>query len=113
MFEKKLELQNALVEAEEALNQHTVELADAGAVQGYVEELRKLLESSEIMEQKTFLRSFVEGVEVGGGEVTVKYKIPFVDGGGDGERVGVLPFIQDGSPASKSFRFVPDFHLIR
>ena len=104
MFEKKLELQNALVEAEEALNQHTVELADAGAVQGYVEELRKLLESSEIMEQKTFLRSFVEGVEVGGGEVTVKYKIPFVDGGGDGERVGVLPFIQDGSPASKSHK---------
>ena len=44
------------------------------------------------------LRSFVEGIEVGEGEVTVRYRMPFRDGI-VGDEVGVLPIIQNGSPS--------------
>ena len=43
----------------------------------------------------------MEGVEVGAGEVTVRYTIPCINGGSAGETVGVLPFVQDGLPASQ------------
>ena len=98
LFSKKDALQKAKAEAEEALRYHTIELADPEVVRAYVEDLRGLLEASEIVEQKTFLRSFVEGVDVGSSEVTIKYTIPMLPENSSMETVGVLPFIQNGSP---------------
>ena len=85
--------------AEEALRCHTIELADPEVVRAYVQDLKGLLEASGIVEQKAFLKSFVEGIEVGESEVTVKYTIPMIPEGPPAETVGVLPFIQNGSPS--------------
>ena len=76
-----------------------LKLADEGAVQAYVEDLRSLLENSEIMERKAFLRSFVKAIDVDRDEVTVRYTLPVFPDGRVGETVGVLPSIQNGSPS--------------
>ena len=98
MFQKKEELQQARAEAEEALRDRTIELADEGVVKAYVEDLRALLEESSIMEQKAFLKSFVQRIEVGDSDVKVIYTIPMLPGGPITETLGVLPFVQNGSP---------------
>jgi site-specific DNA recombinase len=95
LFQKKEDLQQASSEAEEALRDRTIELADAGVVKAYVEDLRALLEESSIMEQKAFLKSFVQRIEVGDSDVKVIYTIPMLPGGPITETLGVLPFVQN------------------
>ncbi len=98
LFAKKEELQQVKAEAEEALRYRTIELADPGVVRAYVKDLKGLLEESEIVEQKAFLKSFVEKIEVGDSEVKVIYTIPMLPNSSPTEAIGVLPFIQNGSP---------------
>jgi site-specific DNA recombinase len=97
LFQKKEELLEARGEAEEALRCQATELADPEIVRGYVKDLKQLLEESELVEKKAFLKSFVERIEVGESEAKVVYTIPALAGSLATETVGVLPFIQDGS----------------
>lgn len=98
LFEKKEELQQAKAEAEEALRYRTIELANPEVVREYVQDLKKLLEESSIVEQKAFLKSFVERIEVGDSEAKVVYTIPMLPDKSPSEAVGVLPFIHKGPP---------------
>lgn len=98
LFEKKEQLQQAKVEAEEALRYHTIELTDAEVVREYVQDLKRLLEESSIVEQKAFLKSFVERIEVDDSEMKVVYTIPMPADNSPAETVGVLPFIHNGPP---------------
>lgn len=59
----------------EALRCHTIELADPRAVRAYVQDLRGLLEASAIVEQKAFMKSFVEGIDVGQSEFYLSYRM--------------------------------------
>jgi len=96
---KREELLQAKAKAESALQYRTVELADPDVVRAYVRDLGSLLEGSGMTEQKAFLKSFVEAIEVGESEATIKYTIPMLVKGSPEEKVGVLPFIQGGSPS--------------
>ncbi len=98
LFAKKEELQQAKAEAEDALRYHTIEIADPHVVRAYVEDLKRLLEESGIVEQKAFLKSFVQGIEVCDSEIMVKYTIPMPPDTSPGQTVGVLPFVQNGPP---------------
>ncbi len=98
LFAKEEELQQAKAEAEEALRYRTIELADPEVVRAYVQDLRGLLEASGIVKQKAFLKSFVDRIEVGDSEVKVVYTIPMLPESSPEKTVGVLPFIQNGSP---------------
>lgn len=98
LFQKREELQQAKAEAEEALRYRTIELAKPEVVRVYVNDLRNLLAESSIVEQKAFLKSFVERIVVGDSEVKVVYTIPMLPDSPPAEAVGVLPFIQNGSP---------------
>ena len=71
-------------------------IADIRIVRHYVDDLRDLLEKSSIVEQKDFLKSFVERIEVCDSEVKIYYTIPMPPSSMSEERVGVLPFIQHG-----------------
>ena len=66
-------------------------------MRGYVKDLKQLLEESELVEKKAFLKSFVERIEVDESEAKVIYTIPMPPANVAAETVGVLPFIQDGS----------------
>ena len=76
LVEKKEEFRQARAEAEEALHCQMIQLADPDVVRAYVTDLKQLLERSELVEQKAFLKSFVERIEVGECDAKVIYTIP-------------------------------------
>jgi len=96
LFQKKEELQRAKAEAEEALRYQAVDMADPQIVRDYVDDLRGLLERSSIIEQRGFLKSFVEKIEVGDSEVKMYYTIPMPPNSLPEETVGVIPFVHQG-----------------
>ncbi len=98
LFEKKEELQQAKLEAEEALKYHTVELASRAVVSEYVQDLRALLEESSIVSQKVFLRSFVERIEVDDTNAKIIYTMSMPPYNAPTDMVGVLPIVPDGPP---------------
>ena len=53
-----------------------VNMADSLVVRDYVDDLRGLLERSSIIEQRGFLKPFVDRIEVGDSELKMYYTIP-------------------------------------
>ena len=82
-----------------ALRAKKLEIKDVPVMRHYVEDLRYLLGSATIMEQKAFLKSFVKGIDISNSEVTVNYTLPIPPLNADKETVGVLAFIQSGEPS--------------
>jgi hypothetical protein len=66
----------AKADVEEILRYKSVDMADPQVVQGYADDLRSLLAKSSITEQRSFLKSFVERIEVDESEAKVYYTIP-------------------------------------
>jgi len=93
---KKEELLQANADAEEFLHYKSVDMADSQVVQDYADDLRCLLAKSSITEQKSFLKSFVEMIEVDESEAKVYYNIPMPPYSVSEETVGVLPFVHHG-----------------
>ena len=67
-------------------------------IQEYINDLRSLLGSSPIVEQRALLKSFVEEIKINKEEVTFHYTLPMPPGDSTEEVIGVLPFIQHGRP---------------
>ena len=86
----------AKTEVEEILRYENVDMADPQVVQDYADDLRSLLAKSSITEQRSFLKSFVERIEVDESEVKVYYTIPMPPHSVSEETVGVLPFVHHG-----------------
>lgn len=99
LLQKKQDLEAAKAQAGEKMRQHALELGKPETVRAYASDLRRLLDESSIIHQKTFLRSFVKSVGVKGSEVEIVYKIPIPPSSPDGGNgVEILPAIQNGSP---------------
>ena len=81
-----------------SLKLNVIELPDFRLIQKYVEDIRKLLAESPIIEQKAFLKSFVKDIQVGKDTVTVNYNLPMPPARSDRDTVGVLPFVTNGRP---------------
>lgn len=96
LFQKKEELQQAKAEAEEALCFKAVDIAEPQVVRDYANDLRSLLAGSCIAEQRGFLKSFVERIELDDSEVKVYYTIPVAPYSLSKETAEVLPFVHDG-----------------
>jgi len=96
LSQKKEELLQAKADAEEILRYKSVDMADAQVVQDYADDLRSLLAKSSITEQRSFLKSFVERIEVDESEAKVYYTIPMPPHSVSEETVGVLPFVHHG-----------------
>ena len=96
LFQKKEELQQAKANAEEALRYQAVDMANPQVVRDYVADLRGLLERSSIIEQRSFLKSFVDRIEVGDSKVNMYYTIPMPPSSLPEETVGVIPFVHHG-----------------
>jgi len=96
LSQKKEELLQAKADAEEILRYKSVDMADPQVVQDYADDLRSLLAKSSITEQRSFLKSFVERIEVDESEAKVYYTIPMPPYSVSEETVGVLPFVHHG-----------------
>jgi len=86
----------AKADAEEILRYKSVDMADTQVVKDYADDLRSLLTKSSITEQRSFLKSFVERIEVDESEAKMYYTIPMPPYSGSEETVGVLPFVHHG-----------------
>ena len=64
LSQKKEELLQAKVEVEETLRHKSVDTADPQVVRDYAIDFRNVLTKSSITEQRSFLKSFVERIEV-------------------------------------------------
>ena len=76
LCQKKEELLQAKSDAEEILRYKSVDMADPKVVKDYADDLRNLLAKSSITEQRSFLKSFVERIEVDESKAKVYYTIP-------------------------------------
>ena len=104
LFQKKAGLQQAKAETEEAMRYQAVEIVDPLVVRNYVDDLRSLLERSSIIEQRSFLKSFVDRIEAGDSEVNIYYTIPMPPSSLAEETVDVIPFVHHGTRRGGSIR---------
>ena len=93
---KKEELSQARTEMEETLYHEAVSHVDDQVVWDYSEDLRNLLAESSTTEQRSFLRSFMEKIEVSDAEVKMYYTIPVPPDSAREETVGVVPIVHHG-----------------
>jgi hypothetical protein len=93
---EELEIKKQNVEME--VQSMVFEMPDIKLVKSYVEDLKTVLGSATIIEQRAFLKSFVKDIQVGTDLVTIHYTVPMAPKNSDEERVGVLLFMQHGRP---------------
>jgi hypothetical protein len=82
----------------ESIREARIDLLEASVVRTYVDDLKALLRKGSIVEQKTFLRSFVKRIEVNLPQVVVTYTMPLKTQKVEPLEREVLPFAYDGSP---------------
>ena len=98
---KQLRIKQELLETkkrelEMSLSDKRVELVDLEAVTRCVEDLRELLEESELTERKAFIKSFVKEVRVTEKEVLLTYAMPFLPENISEDKTGVLYSVHHG-----------------
>lgn len=96
LFEKKEQLQRAKADVEEVLSFNKMDVTDPQVIKNYASDLRNLLAESSITEERSFLKSFIERIEVDESQVKMYYTIPMPPHSVSEETVGVLPFVHHG-----------------
>ena len=81
---------------ENEMSDRRVEFADLEHITGYVDDLKKVLDSGLISERKSFIRSFVKEVKVTDSEVVLSYTMPLVSEKMPMDIEEVLPIVQYG-----------------
>lgn len=93
--QRQEQLQTKKLEIENEMSDRKVELADLETVSCYVDDLHNLLkEEGTLAERRAFIRSFVKGVKVTGGEAVLNYSIPILPEKIAIDKEGVLPIVQ-------------------
>jgi hypothetical protein len=71
---------------------------DERTIMAYAKDLKQILGKGTIIEQKSFLQSFMKGIELHKDKIVIDYTIPIDTGGGDPPTREVLPLVESGSP---------------
>ena len=95
---KQDELLSKKNQAELDLQSDILTAPDMEIVKEYTDDLKALLISSPIIEQRAFLKTFIESIKVGDKEITIDYTLPMPPANSAREVVGVLPFEMNGRP---------------
>ncbi|MFC2069023.1 hypothetical protein ACFLTP_08495 [Chloroflexota bacterium] len=95
---RKNELLNAHAEVQSAVEEKKLVINDLETMRCYVADLKEVLGSASIMEQKAFLKSFVERIDVSNSQLTVNYTLPMPPSNTEIETMGVLDFERYGRP---------------
>ena len=96
LTQKKEELQRAKANIEERLRREVLDTVDLHVVQPCISDLGNLLAKSSITEQRSFLKSFVEKIEVDDEKAKMYYTILVSSDSISQETTGVLPFVHHG-----------------
>jgi site-specific DNA recombinase len=90
------ELYRNKVVAEAEMAALHVQPVDEALVKAYADNLRMLLEETDITERKAFRSSFLRRIEIDKGQVTVHYMLPMPPDDKYSELAGVLPIVTSG-----------------
>lgn len=104
---RKEELESARHQMNYSIQSKLIEAPDMQKVQSYVADLRSLLVSSPIVEQKAFLKGFIKNIVVGSKELTINYTMPLDAADTTGDVTEVLPFIIHGEVEIAGMSEVP------
>ncbi|MYB23030.1 MAG: recombinase family protein [Chloroflexi bacterium] len=91
-------------DAARQLEQRRADLPSTPEIKRYVAEFREFIEAGTIPERKALIRNFVQGVNVDGDEVSIRYTIPMPSDGATHDRESVLDFVQSGPPTRTDLR---------
>ena len=80
------------------------------AIRNHVRELREVLEQGSTAERRAFIKSFVKGIEITGGDALMTYSLPLGSKGDTDGYDEVLSIVHDGGP---SWTRTTDLSLIR
>jgi hypothetical protein len=69
-------LEESRIDLMESIREAEVDLLEASVVRAYVDALNTLLSKGSIVEQKSFLRSFVKRIDVNLPQVVINYTMP-------------------------------------
>ena len=95
---QKLELlQRAEMEAQQLLGTGCAELVDREMVMGYGDRLDEILDDGTPSERRTFLKSFIQSIEIKNSEATIRYSLPLHSEPMQMDP-GVLAIVRDGGP---------------
>lgn len=83
-------------ELEAVLSQRKIELASPEIVRRYVEDLQQFIDSSELTERRSFIKSFVKEIKVTRNEGLIRYTFPIPPDNHEEEGIGVLPTVCHG-----------------
>ena len=83
-------------EIETLLSQRKIELAGPELVRQYVEDLRQFIDSTELTERRSFIKSFVKEIKVTGNEGHIFYNFPIPPDDHEDDGIGVLPTVRYG-----------------
>ena len=78
------------------MSQRKIELASPEVVRKYVKDLHQLLDNSDLLEKKAFIKSFVKEIKVTGNEGRIMYTFPIPPDNHEDEGLGVLPTVRYG-----------------
>jgi site-specific DNA recombinase len=90
------ELSKARIQFEAEQILQSGEHLDVAKVKSYVQDLRSLLENADLVQSKSFLRSFIRRIEVNDRQVVLHYSLPLPSKYGRKESVEVLPIVTPG-----------------
>ena len=93
---KRSNLLAVMAEAKEAIEVKPIGVLETEQMAQYVKNLKSVLGSASIMEQKAFLKSFVRRIDVSPSEVAIHYTLPMPPLYVDKETIGVLDFKPNG-----------------
>jgi hypothetical protein len=96
------DLEEKRTDLTESIREERVDLLEVSVVRAYVDDLKALLSKGSIVEQKSFLRSFVKRIEVNLPQVVVNYTMPLKTQKVEPLEREVLPFAYAGSPVTSA-----------
>ena len=79
------------------MSQRKIELVSPEVVRKYVKDLHQFIDTNDLLERKTFIRSFVKEIKVTGNEGRIKYTFPILPDNQEEEGL-VLPAVHHGGP---------------
>lgn len=71
---------------------------ELSTVKSYVQDLRNLLEESDFVQSKSFLRSFIRRIVINKKQVVIYYNLPVPSTRGKQQVAEVLPIVTPGGP---------------
>ena len=90
------ELGRARLELEVEKVAQGIKHVDAETIKSYARDLKSLLEEADIMESKSFLRSFIKRIDISRSQGVIHYNLPVPPHGEETQLVGVLPIDTPG-----------------